>query len=58
MSEDRQKQWTAIKQEVSEMTELLSRNLGKNRKLQNCKFDEKTNFQGRFFAFFPKNFRK
>lgn len=36
MSEDRQKQWTEIKQEITEMTELLSRGLGKTRKMQNC----------------------
>lgn len=36
MSEDRQNKWTDIKQEISDMTDLLSRNLGKNRKTPNC----------------------
>lgn len=38
MSEDRQNKWTDIKQEISDMTDLLSRNLGKNRKTPNCKY--------------------
>ena len=38
MSEDRQRVWTDVKKEVGEMSDLLSRNLGKTRKAQNCEF--------------------